>query len=410
MALLTQGLDLLAHLPDTAARWRHEFSLRMRLSSVLMTTQGYAAAEVETTLTRALALSQQLGDERYRFQVLLALAGFYLFRADLPQARTCAEQCLDLGQQTQRLSTLLWAHYLLGVILHAAGEFVAARTHLAEAATLADQQPPETHTFRGVEEPGVRCHVDLGLVLWCLGYPDQALAQSRAALTLAHQLAYPLSLVSTWHVSGVLHQLRGEPARIREHAEALIALATAHGIAPPRVAGGLLLRGWTLVVQGDRAAGLADIHQGLTLWESVGSRILRPYALATLAEVYLQGGQPAQGLALVQEALALVHTTGERWYEAELYRLQGELTLAQSQVPGREAQAEACFHTALAIARRQQAMSWELRVAMSLARLWQCQGKQDAAHQLLAPLYGWFSEGFDTADLQAAQALLAACA
>jgi DNA-binding winged helix-turn-helix (wHTH) protein/tetratricopeptide (TPR) repeat protein len=410
LALLTQGLELLAHLPDTAARWRHEFSLRMRLSSVLMTTQGYAAPEVETALTRALALSQQLGDERYRLQVLLALAGFYLFRGDLRQARTCAEQSLALGQQTHRPNALLWTHYLLSVILHAAGEFVAARTHLAEATTLADRQPPETHTFRGVEEPGVRCHVDLGLVLWCLGYPDQALAQSRAALALAHQLAYPLNLVSTWHSSGILHQLRGEPARTREHAEALLALATAHDMAPPRVAGGLLLRGWTLAAQGDRAAGLAAMHQGLTLWASAGSRILRPYALATLGEVYRQGGQPARGLARVQEALALVQTTGERWYEAELHRLHGELTLAQAGGPGREAEAEACFHTALEIARRQQARSWELRTAMSLARLWQGQGKPEAARQLLAPIYGWFSEGFDTADLQEAQALLAACA
>src|SRR5262245_20581917 len=227
---------------------------------------------------------------------------------------------------------------------------------------------------------------------------------------MAQRLASPLNLVSTWHISGILHQLRGEPARTREHAEALLALATAHSIAPPRVAGGLLLRGWALAAQGDYAAGLADIHQGLTLWESAGSRILRPYGLATLAEVYLQGGQPAPGLALVQEALALVHTTGERWYEAELHRLHGELTLAQSQVPGREAQAEACFHTALAIARRQPAKSWELRAALSLARLWQCQGKQDAARQFLAPIYGWFSEGFETADLQEAHALLAACA
>src|SRR5262249_46787032 len=270
---------------------------------------------------------------RYRLQVLLALAGFYLFRGDLQQARTCAEQCLDLGQQTHQRRALLWAHYLLGVILHAAGEFVAARTHPAEATTPADREPPETHPFRGVEEPGVRCHVDLGLVLWCLGYPDQALAQSRAALTLAHQLAYPLSLVSTWHVSGVLHQLRGEPAQTREHTEALLALATTHGIAPPRVAGALLLRRWPLAAQGDHAAGLADIHQGLTLWESAGSRILRPYGLATLAEVYLQDGQPAQGLVRVQEALALVHTSGERWYEAELHRLHRGLAPAQPPLP-----------------------------------------------------------------------------
>jgi len=338
--------------------------------------------------------------------VLVALAGFFLFRGDLPQARTCAEHGLELSQQTQRLSALLWSHYLLGVSLLMVGELAAARTHLAEVATLSGRQPPGTHTFRGVDDPGVRCRVDMGLVLWCLGYPAQALAQSRDGLTLAHTLAYPVNLVATWHVSGVLHQLRGEPAQTREHAEALLALAEAHGIAPPRVAGGLILRGWTLAAQGDRAAGLAHIRQGLMLWDSAGSRILRPYGLATRAEGCRQGGHAAEGLARVQEALALVHTSGERWYEAELHRLHGELTLAQPRVRCRELEAEACFHTALEIARRQEARAWELRAALSLARLWQRQGKRQAASDLLAPLYGWFTEGFDTADLRAAKALL----
>ena len=159
-------------------------------------------------------------------------------------------------------------------------------------------------------------------------------------------------------------------------------------------------------VQGKYEEGLTHIRRGLTQWEAAGSRLLQPYALATLAGVYLQSGQPALGLALVEEALSMVNVTGESWYEAELYRLQGELTLAEFHGPDREARAEVIWRNALAVARGQDARSWELRVSMSLARLWERQGKRQEARNLLAPIYGWFTEGHDTEDLKQAKTLL----
>ena len=327
IALLTQGLTLLQHLPETSARWRQEFALRMRLSPVLMATKGYTAPEVEDMQTKALALSQQIGDDRHVLQVLSALLGFYLFRSNLQKARECGEQCLDMGRKIQSVGALLSSHHLLGVTLMCLGEFVAARSHLEEATALYRLQQPDSRTFRGVDDPGVGCHLIMGLVLWFLGYPDQALRQSREALALAHKLAYPLSLASAFHLTGVLHELRGEVEIAQERAEALIALATEQGTSPYRLAGGRVLRGWTLAEQGDGEGGLAQVRHGLTIWESAGSGILRPYALAVLAEVYLKMGQNEKGLAAVKDALVLVNTNGEHWYEAELYRLLGSLSL-----------------------------------------------------------------------------------
>ena len=181
-----------------------------------------------------------------------------------------------------------------------------------------------------------------------------------------------------------------------------MALSTEQGF-PYWLAVGTIWRGWALAVQGQAEEGIAQIRQGLTAFRATGSEFLRPYFLTLLAEAYAQRGQAEEGLAVVSEALETVATTGERFYEAELHRLQGELSL---QVPTPPAEAEACLQQALAVARRQQAKSLELRAAMSLARLWQRQGKRDAARALLAPIYGWFTEGFDTADLQEARGLL----
>ena len=168
-----------------------------------------------------------------------------------------------------------------------------------------------------------------------------------------------------------------------------------------------LLQGWVLAEQGEGEAGIAQMHQGLSAYQAVGSALLRPYFLALLAEAYGKVGQAEQGLTALAEALTIVERTGERWWEAELHRLKGELLLVQA--GGKKSsmeKAEACLHQALAIARRQQAKSLELRAAMSLARRWRHHGKRAAARQMLAEAYGWFTEGFDTADLQEVRALL----
>ena len=189
----------------------------------------------------------------------------------------------------------------------------------------------------------------------------------------------------------------------QERAEATISLAKEQGF-PQWKAAGSIVHGWVLAQQGQAQEGIGQIHQGLTAWRATGAEIGQPYYLALLAEAYGTMGQPEAALVVLVEALTLVDNTGERLYESELYRLKGELLLQQSS--DNHLEAETCFHHAIAIAQKQSAKSWELRAATSLARLWQQQGKRQEAHDLLAPVYYWFTEGFDTADLKDAKALL----
>jgi len=245
--------------------------------------------------------------------------------------------------------------------------------------------------------------------LWHLGYPNQALQRIRAALTLAQELSHPFSLAWALNFAAVLHQLRREGQAAQERAKAAITLSAEQGF-PYWLARGTILRGWALAEQGQREEGIAQMRQGLTAYRATGSEVYRTSYLALLAEAHGKTGQAEEGLNVLAEALAAVDRTGERFYEAELYRLKGELTLAQSSVQGLassvQKKAKECFHKAIDIARQQSAKSLELRAVMSLARLWQQQGKREEARQMLAEIYGWFSEGFNTADLKQAKALL----
>jgi predicted ATPase len=229
------------------------------------------------------------------------------------------------------------------------------------------------------------------------------LARSHEAVILAQQSTHPLSLSHALHAAASFHQFRREVRAAQERAEATIRLAKEQGFTLWR-ARGAVLRGWALAHQGQAQEGIAQINQGLIALRATGAEAQRPYYLALLAEAHGNMGQPEAGLAALTEALTLVDTTGERWYEAELYRLKGELLLQRSS--DNHTEAETCFQHAISIAQSQQAKSWELRAATSLARLWQPQGKRDEARQVLGEVYGWFTEGFDTADLQEAKALL----
>ena len=283
------------------------------------------------------------------------------------------------------------------------GALASALTHLAQGMALYDPQQHRASAFRYGEDAGVICFSRAAWTLWWLGYPDQGLVRNDEAVTLAQQSAHPFSLGFALTSAAVFHQCRREGRAVQEHAEAALSLATEQGF-PLWRAFGSILQGWALAHQGQTQEGLAQIQQGLTAWRATGAEQSRPYFLALLAEAYGAMGQPETGLTALAEALTLVEKTGERWYEPEIYRLKGALLLQQS--ADHHAEAQACFQQALAVARRQQAKSWELRAAMSLSRLWQRQGKRAAARELLAPIYGWFTEGFDTADLQEARALL----
>jgi predicted ATPase len=247
--------------------------------------------------------------------------------------------------------------------------------------------------------------------LWALGYPEQALHRARDGLTLARQLAHPFSLAFALSQVAVLHAARREGQAAQTTAEAVLALAQEQGFAFWS-ARGRFLRGWAVAIQGDGEAGIAQMRQGLDATRSTGAEVGRSGFLALLAEAYGVAAQPERGLEVLAEALAQVDNTGERWWEAELHRLQGELLLQSepgapaSEVCASHEAAEACFCQAITLARRQQAKSWELRAAMGLARLWQRQGKHAAAHTLLAEIHNWFTEGFQTPDLQEARRLL----
>ena len=275
-----------------------------------------------------------------------------------------------------------------------------------------------------------------GMSLVLLGYPDRGLRKSREALTLAREQAHANSIAFASFSTAYVHCLRREHEEAREQADALITLTTEQGL-PFWLAVGTMARGYALVEQGDGEAGIAHIRQGLAAFRASRGEQTKTYSLAWLAQAYGKGGQVKEGLAVLAEALEFVDRTEERYYEAELYRLKGELTLQKSRVQGpesgvkkrresrianrqskipspqplalstqAEAEAEGCFHKAIEVAQHQQAKSLELRATMSLARLWQRQDKKDDARQMLAAIYGWFTEGFDTKDLQEAKALL----
>jgi len=294
--------------------------------------------------------------------------------------------------------------------LYYLGAFVQAREHLEQGVVLYDSLQQGSDAFLYGNDTGVACLALVGSALSSLGYWDQALKRSQEALTRAQELSHPFSLAIALSSAAHVHYSRQEWQAAQKRAEALIALSTEQGFAF-FLAFGVFRQGAALARQSQGEEGIEQIRRGLVACQATGAELFRPGFLALLAEAYGKVGQTEEGLTLLAEALELVDKTGARGYEAELYRVKGELTLSQSGVQaesqGREV-AEACFQKAIEIARKQQAKSLELRAVMSLARLWQQQGKRAEAHQMLSENYNWFTEGFDTKDLQEAKVLLEA--
>jgi class 3 adenylate cyclase/predicted ATPase len=402
---LTKGLALLTTLPETPARAQQELVFQTTLSIALVATKGWGAPEVEKAQARARELCQQMQETPQLFAVLYGQFGFYITRGVLPPARAFADQLLELAQRLDDPALLCPANLGVGVICLFLGELTVARTYLEQGIGLYDAQRHQDYVRMYGVDPGVLCLCHAAFTLWLLGYPDQALQRSHATLAFAQKLGHPYSqgFGLTWVT--MLHQVHGEEAATQEQAETLLALSTEQ-LEPYLLAGGgRILQGWVLAARGQVEDGIAQMGQGLAAWQATGAELLLPYHLSLLAETHGRTGQAEEGFSVLTKALSLVERHEERWWEAEIHRLRGELYLKQA-TPDMP-QAEACFQQALTVARRQQAKSLELRAAMSLSRLWQQQGKRDAAHELLAPLYSWFTEGFDTADLQEATTLLA---
>jgi predicted ATPase len=401
VAHLTQGLEVLGTLPDTPARAQQELGMQITLGPALMHTRGFEDPEVIRAYARARELCQQVGNPRQLFQVLWGLRYLHQARGQSQRAREVGEELLGLAQQLQDPVLFVEAHRAQGNVAFWQGEFVLAHAHVQHALARYDPQQMWDYVVRYGQNPGVFCRLFGGVNLWLLGYPTQALQWSEAGLTHARELGHAYTLQQALCFSALLHLLRREAAVAQKQAEAQRTLCTEHGFAA-HLAWGTIEWGAALAAQGAWVEGLTQMRQGLTTYQTRG-RFPWLLFLALLAEACGRAGQVEEGLQALEEAL---QATEERMYEAEGYRLKGELLLQQSAAQSGEA--EASLHQALTGARRQQAKSLELRAAMSLSRLWRQQGKHTEAYELLAPIYGWFTEGFDTADLQEARALLEA--
>jgi class 3 adenylate cyclase/DNA-binding winged helix-turn-helix (wHTH) protein/predicted ATPase len=403
---LTQGLDLLRTLPEGPARLQCELALQTILGRVLTAANSYGDAEVVQVYTRARQLCHQIGDAPQLFPVLLGLSIYFVVRAELHTARELGEQLLSLAQRAQDPVRLVEAHYSLGVTFFWLGDFVLAREHLERGSASYDPAQHPEHLALYGQDGGPVCLCRLAFVLWTLGYPEQALSRAHEALEIAQSLSHPFSLayVLTWIAILYVHCQTLQEAQQWVHTA--MTFSTEQGF-PFWSTQWMVLQGWVLAEQGRVEEGIAQMQQGLREMQAVGTHILHAYYLGLLASTHGKVGQPEVGLALLEDALAKVNANDERWPEAELHRLRGELLLQES-FPNQAQKAEACFLQAFNVAQRQYAKSPALRAAMSLSRLWQQQGKQTQARELLSEVYEWFTEGFDTADLQDAKQLLMA--
>jgi class 3 adenylate cyclase/predicted ATPase len=401
VAHLTKGLEVLQTLPDTLECTQHELDMQVALGQALQVTKGLSAPEVGHAYARARELCQRVGDTTQLFVVLAGLAEFYRARGELEAARELGEQFLALAQNQHDPERLAHAYSVLGRVLLFLGEFAPAHVHLERALAISAPPGDSFLTSRFDRVARAIAHGPLVWALWLLGYPDQALTRSHAMLTYAQELQHAFILARALHDVMTLHKLRGEANAAQEWAEAALAIATDQGFGQS-IALATFTRGWALAAQGQHEEGMAQMRHGLAARRAEGAGATLTEYPTLLGEAYGRIGQAEEGLRLLAEALAVVDK--DPWYEAELYRIKGELLLRQDVADA--PQAEACFQQAIAVARRQQAKSYELRAAMSLSRLWQQQAKRDGARQLLAEVYGWFTEGFHTPDLQEARALL----
>jgi predicted ATPase len=399
---LTAAIDLLQRLTDSPENNQRELLLQLAVGSALFAVKGFASPQAERAHTRASELCQRLGDPPELFPTLYGLRLMHSLRGELRTAHGLSQHLLRLALSTQDPSLLLCAHHSLGITLYGMGEFLRAKDHLEMAISLYHPERPLAFLY-GELDAGVAClSIDVWN-LWQLGYPDQALKRANEALALAQGLSHPLSLALARQSVTSLRECRREALAAQETAESGIALSTEYGFTQ-FLAVATFMHGWAVAEQGRRDEGIAQMREGLAATRATGTELYRPYHLCLLAKLCKEAGHLDDGLNALTEALAAADEHENRSYEAETYRLRGELLLKQGK--SNEAEARKCFERAVEIARKQSAKSLELRATTSLVRLLDRHGKRDGARTMLAEIYGWFTEGFDTADLKDAKALL----
>lgn len=401
VAHLTSGLNLLLTLPDSPARAQQELSLQVSLG--LCYKVATSDPQGIEHLQRARELCQQMGKITQLCQVVGELSIHYFVMAEYQAARELAEEALSLAEQSGDELLLAVSHWHLGFVLFSLGDFTKARAHFQQVTC---SYVPQRHhlpllALRGVDV-GVSSMAYDSACLWCLGYPDQSSKRSQDAMVLARELGHAFSLADVLCYGGcVPDQMRRDVTALREHSEALIRSVEKIGVLSFKGTGTCYL-GAALTWQGRTEEGIAHIRQGLEIRKMKDVRCTSLGILGALAEAEEKAGNSEEGMTTLTEAIAMAEETGEHYYEAEIFRMQGDFLLRR----GDESSAEASLRKAIDVASRQSAKSWELRAAIDLARLWQKQGKRDDAHGMLSEIYGWFSEGFDTPDLREARALI----
>jgi predicted ATPase len=396
---LNAGMNLLQKLPDSVERIQQELPLQMALGPVLMAMKGIWAIEVERAYTRARELCEQLGDRPELFHILFGLYAVYFVRGEMRPAHDFAKQLLHRAQSGEDPVRLMFAHLALGFTGYQMGELLLARHHIETALSFYDGEHALAFRLAGTDSK-VMCLSYLAFTLWTLGYPDQALQKINEAIGWAQALSHLFSLVFAENFAGFLYLYRREAPAAQEYGETIIALSTEHGLTEFFDLATFIC-GAAMAGQGRNEEGAAQMHH---VCGASGIALRRPTLPIWLAEAYMQGGRFDDGLRALAEAVTAGEEHENRQDEPEKHRIKGELLLRQNH--SYVAEAQKCFQIAIEIARQQSAKSYELRATMSLARLLARQGRSDKAQAMLTGIYNWFTEGFDTADLKDAKALL----
>jgi adenylate cyclase len=399
IALTRRGLALLDQVPSTAERMPKELGLQITLAFSLMCTLGYGAPETGAAMRRSHELCQASGNNAALCPTLWGLWAFYLGQGNMGSAREVAEHMLSISRQLNDRVLLMGSHVGLAMTMLHQGELAAARDEFEEVERLYDVAQHSRYVQLYQSDPGLHSTAQFTLLLWLLGYPDQARRKAEDALGLARTLSSPLSLAFLELFTSQLFQCLREAEKSREMAQACITLCDEQGIQLER-AWAHCWHGWALAKLGETDAGISEIRSGIKTQLSVGSHVGLPYSLAVLTDALWHAQRLGEGFEAVEDGFASARRNGDPF--ADLWRLKGELLQAR----GNTAEAESCFRQAIETARVQSAKSLELRAVTGLARLWQKQGKRTEAQHLLSEIYGWFTEGFDTADLQDAKSLL----
>jgi len=401
VAHFAKGMETLATLPDTPARDRQEVRFRLALGPALIATRGWNSIEAEDSYRRALTLCDRLGEQRGRFD---ALWGLWLTSgtSELKKAQKLATELSDTADSLDEDDLRLQAHHASWTTFIFLGEPKNAREHQREGLRIYDPEKHKHHAFSyGGHDPGVCGKGQGSLALWMLGYPDQAVRSADEAISIAETLKHVPSLAHALMAKCAFCDVpRRDDLSAHQCGDRLITLATQQGLAL-YLALGTLVRGWSLVHQGRILDGLPAVRKGFAQYCEIG-RLLRPYFGAVLADALLIANEAEQGLTVLTDALSLAKESHEAFWLAEMLNLRGKFLL----LADNRAEAERSFERAIDLAREQSAFSLQLRAASSLARLWRDQGKRTEARDLLGPIFGWFTEGFDTPDLKEAKALL----